>query len=112
MRPKTHRLTHHDWERQEIFVRPSTSKLNLLRLLTAVLAVLLPLFAASSHTQTDQGTITGVVQDSSGAVLPNAQVKITNVDTGLSLETKSNRSGAKIRWPYTISLTRTRRKFM
>jgi len=42
-----------------------------------------------SSAQTDQGAITGVVQDSTGAVITNADVTATNVDTGLALQTKS-----------------------
>ena len=34
--------------------------------------------------QVDQGTITGVVADASGGVIPNADVTITNVDTGFT----------------------------
>jgi hypothetical protein len=43
--------------------------------------------------QTDQGAIVGVVTDSTGAVIPNADVTLTAVDTGLVLKTKSNGSG-------------------
>ena len=32
--------------------------------------------------QTDQGTITGVVQDPSGAVIANASVTLRSTDTG------------------------------
>ncbi len=44
--------------------------------------------------QADQGTITGVVLDSTGAVLPNAQVTLTSVDTGLVLQMETDRSGS------------------
>ncbi len=43
--------------------------------------------------QMDQGTITGTVQDDTGAVVPNAQVTLTSVDTGLVLETRTDKSG-------------------
>ena len=33
--------------------------------------------------QADQGAITGLVQDPTGAVVGNAQVTLTNVDNGL-----------------------------
>jgi hypothetical protein len=39
------------------------------------------------------GTIEGVVSDKSGAVVPNADVKLASRDTGLARETKSNQSG-------------------
>jgi hypothetical protein len=69
------------------------------------------LFAAyGAFAQVDQGTITGVVQDSSGAVIPNASVSLTNVDTGLVLQAKSNGSGLFTFSPikigaYSISVT-------
>lgn len=44
--------------------------------------------------QLDQGTITGVAQDPSGAVIGNADVTLTNVDEGLVL--KSHTDGAGI----------------
>lgn len=69
------------------------------------------LFAAyGAFAQVDQGTITGVVQDSSGAVIPNASVSLTNTDTGLVLQVKSNGSGLFTFSPikigaYSISVT-------
>ena len=35
----------------------------------------------------------GVVQDSSGAVLANAQVTLTSIDSGLVLQAKTDRGG-------------------
>src|SRR5260370_27580625 len=59
-----------------------------------VLCLSLLLFPALAAVgQVDQGTITGMVQDPSGAVLPNAKVIITNTDTGLVLERNANPSG-------------------
>ncbi len=60
--------------------------------------------------QVDQGTITGVVQDGTGAVVPNASVKVTNIDTGLVLEGSTNGSGFYVFSPlkignYTVSAT-------
>ena len=51
------------------------------------------LAGVSAHAQVDQGSITGVVQDSTGAVVPNAVVKLLNTDQGISLETKTGDSG-------------------
>ena len=82
-------------------LRPSTSNTTY-ALFAAVLAALSFLFTGSGFAQTDQGAITGVVQDSSGAVIPNAQVTVTNVDTGLALEAKSNRSGVFVFSPLKI----------
>jgi hypothetical protein len=55
------------------------------------LICLLGLGVASA--QVDQGTITGAVKDTSGAVIPNAAVTLTDVDTGLVLHRTSNGAG-------------------
>src|SRR5215469_1051169 len=51
--------------------------------------------------QVDEGAITGTVQDTSGAVVPDAQVTLVNTDQGITLETKTNSSGG-----YTFSPVR------
>ena len=43
--------------------------------------------------QMDQGSVTGVVTDTTGAVVPNAQVTLKSTDTGLELQTKTDQSG-------------------
>jgi hypothetical protein len=43
--------------------------------------------------QVDQGAVTGLVTDSSGAVLGGAQVTLTNTDNGLILQTTTTPSG-------------------
>jgi hypothetical protein len=51
---------------------------------------------ASIHSvfgQVDQGAITGVVQDTTGAVVPGANVSLLNTDQGLTLEVKTNNNG-------------------
>src|SRR5260370_8936729 len=60
--------------------------------------------------QVDQGAITGIVQDSSGAIVPNAGVTVTNIDTGLVLQGTTNGSGVYVFSPlkignYTVSAT-------
>ena len=52
--------------------------------------------------QVDQGTIAGVVQDSSGAVIPGAEVTLTNVDNGLILRAKADGSGVFVFTPIKI----------
>lgn len=52
--------------------------------------------------QADQGTITGVVQDPSGAVIPSANVTLTNVDLGQVLKTKTDGSGIYVFSPVKI----------
>ena len=43
--------------------------------------------------QMDQGVVTGTVEDKTGAVIPGAQVILTNTDTGSTLQTTTNASG-------------------
>ncbi len=57
---------------------------------TALLVVFLAAFAFG---QSERGTITGVVQDSSGAVIPGARVSITNSRTNVNLEATTNQAG-------------------
>ncbi len=52
--------------------------------------------------QADQGTITGVVQDPSGAVIGNANVTLTNVDEGQVLRTKTDGAGGFVFSPIKI----------
>lgn len=52
--------------------------------------------------QTDQGTITGVVQDPSGAVVGNANVTLTNVDEGQILKAKTDGAGVYVFSPIKI----------
>ena len=46
----------------------------------ALLLLYVAFAALQLHAQLDQGTITGIVQDPSGAVIANANVTLTNVD--------------------------------
>ena len=47
----------------------------------------------SAFGQVDEGAITGSIVDSTGAVIPNAQVTLLNTDQGITLETKSGADG-------------------
>lgn len=58
--------------------------------------------AVDSHAQVDQGAITGVVKDSTGAVIANATVTVTNTDTNLTLEGKTDNTGVYIFSPLKI----------
>ncbi len=58
--------------------------------------LLLPalLFCASGvFAQSERGTITGVVRDASGAIVPSASVSITNVATNVAISSTSNEAG-------------------
>lgn len=50
----------------------------------------------------DQGGITGVVTDQSGALISGAQITLTNTDTGLQLKTTTNSSGIFVFSPIQI----------
>ncbi len=50
----------------------------------------------------DQGGVTGVVQDPGGAVVPGADVVLTNVETSLKLTTKTDQSGVYVFSPVKI----------
>jgi len=82
---------------------------NLLRIIRTgqrpywfLLYLCLGLAVGTASAQIDQGSITGTVQDSSGAVVPNAQIMVTNTDTGLNLQTRSNASGTYVVSPLKI----------
>jgi Carboxypeptidase regulatory-like domain len=60
-------------------------------ILTAVLLLLLP--SQRVFGQVDEGSINGVVQDPTGAVVPNAQVTLLNTDQGITLTTTTNGAG-------------------
>ena len=57
--------------------------------------ILLAVIATSiaAYGQQDQGAVVGVVRDSSGAVVPNAQVTLTNTDQGLRLQVAADGRG-------------------
>lgn len=68
--------------------------------LLALLAVALSPFALRA--QVDQGAITGIVQDPSGAVIPNAAVILTNIDLGVVLNAKTDNAGIYVLSPVKI----------
>jgi hypothetical protein len=64
----------------------------------------------NAYSQVDQGSINGIVTDTSGAVVPNAQVTLLNTDQGITLETRTNNSGVYVFSPvraghYTVTVT-------
>ncbi len=60
---------------------------------------LLLFVSAAALAQVEQATITGTVTDQSGAVVPQAQVTITNLQTGVASQTRTNEEG-HYRLPY------------
>ncbi len=88
--------------------KPVLPKSIVLSLVAAVcLAIFVP-FAVRA--QVDQGSITGIVQDPTGASVPGASVTLKNIDQGITLETKSSSGGNYTFSPvrighYTVSAT-------
>jgi hypothetical protein len=52
--------------------------------------------------QKDTGSITGVVKDASGAVLPGARVTVSDVERGTDLVTRSNEQGEYVAGPLKV----------
>ncbi len=50
-------------------------------------------FALTSHAQVSTGAISGTVSDSTGAVLPTAEVVVLNEDTGISRTVQADGAG-------------------
>ena len=49
--------------------------------------------ATAALAQSERGTISGTVQDATGAVVPGAKVTLTNSQTGVTFSLPSNASG-------------------
>src|SRR5512146_2488217 len=54
---------------------------------------LFSLSVAALLAQTDRGVITGTVKDTTGAVVPNAQITATEISTNAAYKTKTTTSG-------------------
>src|ERR1700742_1078810 len=77
------------------------SRFKIIGLTTLTVLFLLLVQSRLVFGQVDEGAITGTVSDPSGAVIPNAQVTLTNTEQGLTLTTTTNGSGV-----YTFSPVR------
>ncbi len=64
-----------------------------LRFLPVVILMLFCVLPLTVLAQMDQGTITGMVRDKTGAAIPHAAVTLTSTDTGFVLKTRSDSSG-------------------
>jgi len=81
-------------------IRTSLSRLFTFWGVPCLLIILL--LCPGAHGQVDQGTITGSVEDSTGAVVPGAQVTLTNTDTDLVLQRAANSTGTFVFSPLKI----------
>ena len=87
--------------------------LNWLRKCGYIALACMCLFLASAEyasAQVDQGSITGTVTDTTGAVVPDALVTLLNTDVGLSLKNTTNSGGEYTFSPvrigrYTVTVT-------
>ncbi len=78
--------------------------------LAAISLSFLVLPIRSAYAQVDEGSITGTVTDSTGAVVPKASVALLNLDQGITLQTKTDNGGGYTFSPvrsghYTITVT-------
>jgi hypothetical protein len=78
--------------------RPFVQRLSLLLLLLVGFAS----FSGLRAQFLDQGALTGVVQDTSGAAIPGAEVTLTSSETSFKQTTKSNGSGVYVFSPLKI----------
>lgn len=67
----------------------------LLRTTALALMVLTLVFAGTpqASAQFDMGSFVGTVADASGAAIPQAEVTVRNIDTGVTVTTKADASG-------------------
>ena len=61
--------------------------------MTTLRLTLLALIATTLTAQVDTGTLSGLVTDSSGAIIPGAQVKVTQEETNISATLPTNGAG-------------------
>ncbi len=59
----------------------------------SVMAFLVPLLGLTLMAQSERGTITGTIRDTSGAVIAGAKITVNNGANGLSVALSSNEAG-------------------
>src|SRR5215471_14880241 len=59
----------------------------------ALLCVAVASFVAAAWSQSTMGAVSGTVRDASSAVVPNAAITLTNADTNVSQNTRTNEVG-------------------
>lgn len=73
-------------QRRTSFRGPLTAWLSI-----ALILMLLP--SLTARAQFDNGSLVGTIHDPTGAAIPNAQVTVTNVATGVATQVKTNGAG-------------------
>jgi hypothetical protein len=74
--------------------RNLVSRFRIFTYATLACVCLLLGLAPGAFAQVDEGSITGTIQDSSGAVVANAHVTLTNTDQGIKLEALTGSNGS------------------
>ncbi|HEV2133556.1 MAG TPA: TonB-dependent receptor [Terracidiphilus sp.] len=92
--------------------RLSQSSIPVPGLSRIILFAALMLVGTTLIAQVDQGTVTGTITDTQGAVVPGAKVTLTQIETGLVLQGITNHAGIYVFSPvkignYTVSATST-----
>ena len=72
------------------------------RFRTFLLFFLLLAFASSTLAQKDTGSIVGTVKDSSGALIPDAKITVTETEKGTTFVTSSDTSGEYVASPLNV----------
>ena len=67
----------------------------------SLFVLLLPL-ASSALAQKDTGSIVGTVRDSSGALIPDAKITVTETEKGMTFVTSSDSSGEYVASPLNV----------
>ena len=62
--------------------------------ITLMFLLAVNLWPSQGFAQLDRGSITGVVTDASGAVISNARISVTGIDTGVTREFTADKDGA------------------
>jgi hypothetical protein len=65
-----------------------------MRKLIFIVAIAILCLTASAPCQETRATLTGLVTDPTGAVVPNVPVDVVNIDTGATVHVKSNGQGS------------------
>jgi hypothetical protein len=86
------------WRRALIQVHVSAKASNLIAILPLMIGLAVPILRA----QVDQGTITGVISDATGAVIAKASIDVLNVGTGQKVHTSADANGVFTLPPLTV----------
>src|SRR5690349_6626428 len=81
---------------------PDMKRHSAARFQTFLLFLLLLAFASSTLAQKDTGSIVGTVKDSTGALIPDAKITLTETERGTTFVTSSDSSGEYVASPLNV----------